>query len=113
MTDLELLKFAAKAAGYDVNFEDCIDAYEWFPKGYDENGDVISWWNPRNDDGDALRLAVKLHLDIFNYSEAGYVDVVDEHNRVTCISEDYGDDPFAATRRAILRAAAEIGEKMK
>ena len=29
------------------------------------------------------------------------------------IEEDYGRDPCAATRRAIVRAAAEIGKAMK
>ncbi len=70
------------------------------------------WWNPLTDDGDALRLAVKLKLDIYHYprSSEPYVSVHDEDNRFGGSSEDYGTDPMAATRRAIVRAAAEIAQ---
>lgn len=64
-------------------------------------------WNPLHDDGDALRLAVKLritpHID-GNLTEA-------ESTSGFCI-EPHFDDPYAATRRAIVRAAAEIGKAM-
>ena len=70
-------------------------------------------WNPLTNDGDALRLAVKLRLDT-NCGEFSTAcswfphttehDVVMTHN---------GADPYAATRRAIVRAAAEIGKGMK
>jgi hypothetical protein len=63
-------------------------------------------WNPLEDDGDALRLAVKLGMDIRIYG----TDV-----RVACcgvIAMEGPPDLYAATRRAITRAAAEIGRNM-
>jgi hypothetical protein len=96
-TDRELLELAAKAGGF---------------REYDEH---YVPWNPLDDDGDALRLAVKLMLHIG----------VNPGNKVFC-SPTYSDkptvhescelrgiqDPYAATRRAIVRAAAEIGRNM-
>jgi hypothetical protein len=55
-------------------------------------------WMPLADDGDALRLAVK--LDLFDAATLTYEP------------EEYRTDPYAATRRAITRAAAEIGRGM-
>jgi hypothetical protein len=96
MTDRELLEAAAKAEGH---------AYPWvLPARGGERP-----WNPLTDDGDALRLAVKLKMT---------VDITDEASGAGAIglkwcSEPYKDDPYAATRRAIVRAAAEIGKEMK
>ena len=55
------------------------------------------------DDGDALRLAVKLRLRVRDGEAQDGHDIY--------AAED-GDDPYAATRRAIVRAAAEIGRGM-
>lgn len=69
------------------------------------------WWNPLTDDGDALRLAVKLGADI---QPKGFgVEVWIFESRVSSGIVDYSDDPYAATRRAIVRAAAEIGRGME
>ncbi len=90
MTEQEELEFAAKAAGLDVRWiVECQDFYEI--------------WNPRTDDGDALRLAVKLDLLV----AIGAARDCDGR-----LSLDNSDDPYAATRRAIVRAAAEIGRNM-
>ena len=122
MADRELLEQAAKAAGYWIVGP--VDKYI-VQLGHYENGFVIrndrggdSCWNPIADDGDALRLAVKLVLDI----EFVWDDVPEETAiacvRVTaiggeaCVFEELGFDPSAATRRAIVRAAAEIGKVM-
>lgn len=106
MTDRELLEPAAKAAGYDINFEDPINDY--YVNGYDSNGDPHSWWNPLIDDGDALRLAVDLKLDILHYFDDVGVD--EQHMQLARC--EYGSDPRAATRLAIVCAAAEIGKAM-
>lgn len=63
MTDRELLELAAKAAGSDV-FE--LDG-GWVQKIGKEIDGLERWvgrWNPLEDDGDALRLAVKLEMQI-------------------------------------------------
>ena len=104
MTDKELLELAAKAAVIDGN----QDHYGvWIKGSYDAGGTV---WNPLTDDGDALRLAVKLNLlvdvsEIKEETEAG-----DGTNGYQCGL--HKGDPYAATRRAIVRAAAEIGKGM-
>ena len=69
-------------------------------------------WNPLTDDGDALRLAVKLNFFIQMMHETNYVEVTPMQkydNRFITFGENLNDDPYAATRRAIVRAAAEIG----
>jgi hypothetical protein len=89
MTDRELLEAAAKAAG---------------------NGFVIGYWNPLTDDGDALRLAVKLGIDLTFYLDAqGEGPWVEAATDDAARDELLQADPYAATRRAIVRAAAEIG----
>ncbi len=91
-TDRELLEFAAKAAGY-VHAADHVNA----------------GWNPLTDSGDAQELAVKLRLQ--TEPKETHVYIVAENGLV--VAEDYDGDPYAATRRAIVRAAAEIGRNMK
>lgn len=74
-------------------------------------------WNPLADDGDALRLAVKLDIDLIRES---LDDVPSTPTHVKAqswdlefsASEALGNDHYAATRRAIVRAAAEIGRAM-
>ena len=104
MTDKELLELAAKAAGFSSPYE----AMQSIGKPVS----LYSEWNPLNDDGDALRLAVKLKLQLqiigLYDDEVGCYDLGEiEH------FEKHGDDPYAATRRAIVRAAAEIGKAME
>jgi hypothetical protein len=94
MTDKELLELAAKAAGFTL--EEHYDDDQYYPWCTETH----AFWNPLADDGDALRLAVKLNLDVVFW--VGFVTA--EYER-----EMYKDDPYAATRRAIVRAAAEIG----
>lgn len=109
MNDRELLELAAKAAGiewYGYAGDDQCEC-RYFDIG--EN-DVVKW-NPLTDDGDALRLAVKLEIDVSHYQDAHVVDAF--HAEAGTCSVDYNGDPYAATRRAIVRAAAEIGKAMQ
>jgi hypothetical protein len=103
MTDRELLEAAAKAAGMNI---------EWQPCGWAHNNETGCEWNPLTDDGDALRLAVKLRLTV----NCSYDDVTlcgQEFTQKEVFLERNGEDPLAATRRAIVRAAAAIGKEMK
>lgn len=84
MSDRELLEMAAKAAGLRINFHPCA-SYSW---------------NPLTDDGDALRLAVRLDL-------MGHPRFVHERD-VLMFTQN--TPKLEATRRAIVRAAAEIGK---
>lgn len=109
MTDRELLELAAKAAGI---YRDALDC-EW----YDPYGFVRPDWNPLYDDGDALRLAVKLKLSIdtnwYNSDPCWFTDKSIAASFDSVEEENHNGDPYAATRRAIVRAAAEIGKGMK
>lgn len=76
-------------------------------------------WNPLIEDGDALRLAVKLSLSVFtpggdgDFAVASIEDGVLTDDGDTWIQEWVKNgDKLAATRRAIVRAAAEIGRAM-
>jgi hypothetical protein len=107
MTDRELLEAAARAAGIEVDFTVFSDgSFICFQKG---GGCFHDEWNPLTDDGDALQLAVKLRVNV--HLDSNMVDV--DPDGISWFSEAYGDDPLAATRRAIVRAAAEIGKEMK
>ena len=111
MNDRELLEAAAKAAEIPLDSDgDRTDIRE--------NGGMPKRWNPLADDGDALRLAVSLGISITPYpiyrSDARHAvvakqrrsgDTLRELNPTETL-EPYGDNPCAATRRAIVRAAA-------
>ena len=100
MLDRELLELAAKAAGIDYRPQ------------YDLVKTSIGWdtWDPLTDDGDALRLAVKLRIEVDYY----LADVQAKHDDCDPVFELLSEhsDACAATRRAIVRAAAAIGEQM-
>jgi len=105
MTDKELLEQAAKAAGIEFIAAD-NDALL-----LDQNG---SYWNPLHDDGDALRLAVKLGMNIYTGHKRASAEIISDSDEPSiCITMLHDNDPYAATRRAIVRAAAEIGKELK
>jgi hypothetical protein len=97
VSDRELLELAAKAAG----------TYYAEGESWDEN----AGWNPLTDDGDALRLAVKLGLTVSQLMNNREVEVND-YDETVFVNEFHEPDPCAATRRAIFHAAAEIGRNM-
>jgi hypothetical protein len=71
MTDRELLEAAAKAAGVPLRV---VGAKPGLYALYPDTDGVDSMcrmqqWNPLTDDGDALRLAVRLNIPVFPYDE--------------------------------------------
>jgi hypothetical protein len=114
MTDKELLEASSKAAGIAyVGYDPEAGMQVMYEKKQRTCGNEYWYWNPLTDDGDALRLAVKLNLLILPYPADNAVRVVNfESNENTIVSWGLPPDPYAATRRAITRAAASIGEKM-
>lgn len=111
MNDRELLEMAAKAAGMEINQarqaerDTLIDpetAGLWIKGG-------CTFWNPLTDDAHALRLAVKLDLlvDSDGHTRESQAMGQGADERV-----EHGKDKFAATRLAIVRAAADIGRRM-
>lgn len=110
MTDRELLELAAKAAGlhFHGHRETKTIAAAWVSK----TGSTDDWfcWNPLSDDGDALRLANKLWLEIRHVHGKAHAGT---QGKFWCTEPWYPDgNQDAATRRAIVRAAAEIGKAM-
>lgn len=109
MTERELLELAAKAAGLQLRWFSHLrhNGEDVWPK-VAHLGNVV--WDPLTDDGDALRLAVRLGMNVHVIRDDGTFVSRYEHEPV--IAEKRGADPCAATRRAIVRAAAEIGRSM-
>jgi hypothetical protein len=110
----EMLTLAAKAAGFHLlGWNDDREGYHCNDVSMADDG----YWNPLADDGDALRLAVRLQIEVSPRKETAAAyrwDVGCNINGKTYSMEHYCDsDPSAATRRAIVRAAAEIGKAMK
>lgn len=103
-SDKELLEWAAKAAGMVLWRDPETDSDYW---GDASEKYICSVWNPLTDDGDALRLAVKLELNVYCCEMQPGADGVSNHQ------ERANGDPYSATRRVIVRAAAEIGKTMK
>lgn len=110
MDDRQLLEAAARAVDLPV---------EWDGDGYviasKFRGHLTNYeaWNPLTDDGDALRLAVQCGLEVSFVNEDGEDRACVGYpngDRISYVFEDHLGDIFAATRRAIVRAAAAIGD---
>jgi len=107
MTDTELIELAAKGARInaikDPNgvWRNCTR----LPPGF--NIFDAKPWNPITDDGDALRLAVKLEMKI-NINQGNVQVRFKEDTPLVFVRT--GIDSYEATRLAITRAAAEIGK---
>lgn len=108
-TDRELLEMAAKAAG--AIWSDYPESHihdEWLVQHQDG---LWRPWRPLQDDGDVLRLASDCFIEV-KYG-MGFV-VADGPQGNACELFQYDDKVGRreATRRAIVRAAAEIGRAM-
>ncbi len=102
MTDDELLELAALAVGGTGWFSGAVFILK--------QGADVPCWNPLADDGAALRLAVLMEMDL--YVRGGrWAEAFAPMHRAC--KEPIVGDPYAATRRAIVRAAAEVGREMK
>jgi hypothetical protein len=108
--DKQLLLWAARAAGLQIKPNFYLPEY-----GLGiivDPMDCARSWNPLKRDDDALRLAVKLRMQItpgtYNSEELSvFTNPYEIRERYTSLQ-----DAYAATRRAITRAAAEIGKAM-
>lgn len=115
MSDRELLELAAKAAGIEICWrEDDIYRGSFERRVVPEpEAPASKWlyWRPLIDDGDAFQLACSLRLDI-SFLEGFEQIIVDDYHGSSRAEEDYQPDMAAAARRAVVRAAAEIGRAM-
>lgn len=108
--DRELLELAAKAAAIEGSYFEGVSPIHTgiFRAEHDY------YWNPLISDSEALRLAVKLKISV-EFNLIDHVDNVatlswrDKWQKLICLSTIIDDDQLAIVRRAITRAAAEIG----
>ncbi len=106
-TDRELLELAARACGYEIT--------GWSNRNQTTVAVLSdgSYWQPllknsiTDTDGDALRLAVKLSITI---TPGDVMCTASAPRAETHQAELVNGDVYSATRRAIVRAAAAIGE---
>lgn len=111
-TDKDPLMAAAKAAGV------LIFAYrdDMYTAPF-ENHSMSRPWNPLKDDGDALRLAVRLNftvkidtheVEVFDNASGECLASIPIFEASTFVSAEHATDPGLATRLAITRAAAAL-----
>jgi hypothetical protein len=108
--DRELLEQAAKAAGLTLRWIGDGPSVPYTPEESAQRNGIDGYmWNPLIEDGDALRLVVKLNITVIK----GLAMISGHPIREQFYEEDaVNADPYAATRRAIVRAAAAIGKEM-
>ena len=107
-----LLELAASAPGWMPNnsWAWCANAGKNGAFCYRLNGEMIVW-NPLDDNADAFNLAVKLRIEIaYNEEHKCVCRFWTNTKGFTAVAERITDDPCAATRRAIVRAAAQIAK---
>lgn len=115
MTDRELLELAAKAAGVPGRWveQHPEDGHPAYRCGIGNAGWSTPLWNPLTDDGDALRLAVKLMLSlVIGPCQVRASSIQGALRGEFPVEDAVYQDMAVATRRAIVRAAAEIGKAM-
>ena len=107
MTDKELLELAAKAAGVTIGV---VKEPKGHPAWCDHcvvDGYDHMMWAPFIDDAQAFRLMVELGLEV--RTDGPYLIAVTPRYVDNELYEPRGEDPYAAVRRGIVKAAAEIG----
>lgn len=108
MDDRRLLELAAKACGYDTTHPWNAERLSLDPPVADLCIDGVSTaWNPITHSDDAFYLAVMLKMEVGVWFDK---TTIDTENTTTV--ELHRTDPYAATRRAIVRAAATIAQEM-
>ena len=107
MTDseIEMLRLASQAAGYEFTYTGGRPLIR-------QADGVWESWNPLAYSSQALELSVVLGIDVVQYKHRRIVEAWPPIGPDA--EEPYGEDPLAATRLAIVRAAASMaqGEKV-
>ena len=111
MTDRELLEAAAKKVGVNLALTIRPDG---LPFWCEERGLALAWapgwWNPLADDGDSARLRRALRIVVQWFPNDVAAMHWSDEGRGRSWAEMYGDDPAAAERRAVVRAAAAMAQ---
>lgn len=102
----ELMELAAKAAEIEL-----VEFYDGFHDVTDCPNKIGRTWNPIDSDTAAFRLAIKLGIEIDPNNQG--VSTAKYRGKIYVYAEEPHDgDPYAATRLAIVRVAAEIGRRL-
>ena len=113
MTDREMLELAAKAAGYAVEWHEVVVSRRGrfgLIEHTKKDGFRLNFqrWDPLTDDGDALRLAVRLHMQVSITTESCRAETL------PALGVRVNDkDEMSATRRAVVMAAAAVGREIE
>ena len=119
LTDKQLNAFAANAIGLVMQAWGFCDDHG-VTIGSERDGPI--YWSPLTNDSDAFRLATDLGIDIlWNGAPEGKAVAVlggfDSYGNAHCHLFEYYDgiphlgDKYSAARRAIVRAAADMGKE--
>jgi hypothetical protein len=109
--DRELLELAARAIGA-VRFEE-VEGEQWVNLHF-ADGSVVYGWNPLVHSDDTLNLAVSISACVVVDNDMRWCGVHLNGNRGKYdLVEQFENDAAAATRRAVTRAAAEIGKQSR
>ena len=102
-TEREMLEYAAKACGIEI---------DW---GMHERGNEACWhgayeWNPLTNSADCAAMCAKLGINSRWYSESGFMACgIGKENNVSATFADHNNDREAAWRYAATMVAAKIG----
>ena len=99
--DKELLELAAKAADIQIEWDESLDS--WVIPNDEDGWFSVVRWNPLDNSTQALNLAVKLRLDV----NIRGIETIVPFRDIKPVK--HRENPYAATRRAIVETAAEIG----
>lgn len=105
--DRQLLELAARALG--ARFEE-VDG-EGYGNLHFDDGTVVYAWNSLAFNGDTFELQVTLRMDV-RVGKQNHTVTVGWGTGLRCVEEVFGSDDYVAARRAVTRAAAEIGKAM-
>ena len=102
--DKELLELAAKAADIQIEWDESLDC--WVMPNDEDGWFSVVRWNPLENSAQALNLAVKLRLDV----NIRGIETIVPFRDIKPVK--HGENPYAATRRAIVETVAEIGASL-
>lgn len=117
----ELVELAAEAVGIQGAWQEFVNEPGAFIGRYAQPRDGVTgyYWKPHTDDGDSMRLATDLGMSLkrtrlasANRTAAIAAEIPRDDHHPRDISElvEIADDAGAATRMAVLRAAAAVAQ---
>ena len=114
MSNRELLEMAAKAARLNAFWNETRNCMELFTE---EDHRYIGDWRPDSDDGESLRLAVRLNMSVEANIDSIYCVSIDADTMALSgtdsdCPEEFSEAKMGVVRLAVLRCAASIGRQM-